>query len=931
MRFCSRPLNLLVLLTALIAGGTAVAQDRFSWPSPGPDQRPWVRWWWLGNAVDSAGIHDQLSALHAAGIGGVEITPIYGAKGWESRFIDYLSPRWMRMLAYAETESQRLGMKVDMATGTGWPFGGPQISAEAAAGAVQLRRYDMEGGKPFTDTIRPSGPRAGQATLECLMAYGPHGQRRVLTRRVTKEKILRWMPPEGRWTLWALFAGHTFQRVKRASPGGEGLVMDHFSKAALHRYLAPFDSAFSRGPAKPPHAFFNDSYEVYGADWTPGLLDAFGSRRGYRLEDYLDALAGLGDADTVRRVIADYRQTVAEMLLEHFTRPWTAWAHGHGSLTRNQAHGSPGNLLDLYGAVDIPEIESYGSSHFDIPGLPEDSLGERPGKLDPLLLKFASSAAHVMGKPMASSETFTWLGEHFRVSLAQCKPVLDEMLLAGINHVLFHGTPYSPRGAAWPGWQFYASMNFTPYNSWWTEMPAFDEYIARAQSFLQAGQPDNDLLVYWPLQDIWAKKGPGRLYPLSINNADEWLGRSAFHRTCEALMTAGYGIDYISDAQLDLAASSGRDIRVPGGDYKALVIPPCDHMPDSTLQRILALARGGATVVFLEHLPGDVPGLRDLSQRRRLRDRQLSLIAAERVFRLNRSRPLGQGRLLTGPGLTELMALTGIPAEGFPEAGLRFIRRRNGQEKIYFIANLQAGWVDHWVKLAGTPASAVLYDPATGHIGEARLAREKDSCGLYLQLAPGQSLIVRTFPEELPPGHAWSYMRASGEPRTLDGPWTLRFLKGAPMHRGTWTLDTLRTWTGLGDSAAAFSGTATYRTTFAMPQAAADDWLLDLGVVDFSADVRINGHAVGQLWCLPFSVRIGPYLRPGQNILEVDVTNLGANRIADAERRGWNWKFFYDINVVNMQYRPLETAAWAPVPSGLLGPVRLIPLSRLDP
>lgn len=64
--------------------------------------------------------------------------------------------------------------------------------------------------------------------------------------------------------------------------------------------------------------------------------------------------------DTTARILSDYRETLAELLLENFTRQWTEWAHRGGSLTRNQAHGSPGNLIDLYATVDIPECEGFG-------------------------------------------------------------------------------------------------------------------------------------------------------------------------------------------------------------------------------------------------------------------------------------------------------------------------------------------------------------------------------------------------------------------------------------------------------------------------------------------------------------------------------------------------------------------------------------------
>ena len=124
------------------------------------------------------------------------------------------------------------------------------------------------------------------------------------------------------------------------------------------------------------------------------------------------------------------------------------------------------------------------------------------------MLKFASSAAHVTGRTLASSETFTWLGEHVQVRFAQLKGVLDTFLLSGINHMFLHGIPYSPEDAPWPGWLFYASVNFGPNGGLWHDLPSFNAYATRCQSVLQSGKPDNDLLLYFPVADYWQHAGP---------------------------------------------------------------------------------------------------------------------------------------------------------------------------------------------------------------------------------------------------------------------------------------------------------------------------------------------------------------------------------------------------------------------------------------
>ena len=123
-------------------------------------------------------------------------------------------------------------------------------------------------------------------------------------------------------------------------------------------------------------------------------------------------------------------------------------------------------------------------------------------------------------------------------------------------------------------------------------------------------------------------------------------------------------------------------------------------------------------------------------------------------------------------------------------------------------------------------------------------------------------------------------------------------------------------------------GTATYSVEFNLPTANAADWQLALGDVRESARVRLNGKDVAILWAVPYETNVGTYLHSGKNRLEVEVTNLPANRIADYDRRGVKWRIFNEINMVNLFYKPGTYADWGTVPSGLLGPVTLTPLKE---
>jgi hypothetical protein len=459
----------------------------------------------------------------------------------------------------------------------------------------------------------------------------------------------------------------------------------------------------------------------------------------------------------------------------------------------------------------------------------------------------ASSAGHVAGHNLSSSESATWLRDHWKVSLAYVKPELDRILADGINHIFYHGTVFSPQDAPWPGWLFYASTQFQPNNTWWDDFGALNRYIGRVQSILQRGQPGSDILLYWPINDIW-DDSDGLLKMLGVHDV-KWLTGQPVGKIARTLMERGYSFDYISDEQLQHTRHEARDLVTRGGRYKVLLVPATRRMPVATLRRIVSLAQDGATVI-LEQLPEDVPGYGHLDKRRKEFKEVLGAIGP---------------RLVVSGDVPGALATTAATREPGVEAGLSFIRRVTAHGHDYFFANLSARRVDGWISL-GTPAArAVILDPLSGRTGRAALQSDPDHrARIYLQLAPGESLIVRTSRddasrrgEEHATGDAgateaskqfhsaiaqpWPYREVSGSPLALAGKWSITFTKGGPSLPAAMETMTLASWTELGDDEAKrFGGTARYRIEFEAPAARAGDWLLDLGEVRESARVRLN-------------------------------------------------------------------------------------------
>ena len=857
------PLSRFAILAFFLCTFSALSAQQ--WPTPLPEAKPATRWWWLGSAVDKENLRWTMQQYADHGIGGVEITPIYGVQGNQANNIPYLSDQWMAMLREVQQNGQKMGIEVDMSTGTGWPFGGPWVPLEESACKVIFVDTAFVGKKVEALTLTV-GPRdVKNSRLNKVMVYG-NGQTIDVTAAMTGNQ-LTWKAPKGtkkdtRWRVIATYIRYGVMKVKRAAPGGEGLVIDHFDRRAVANYLRHIEQAFERTNTPYPHTFFNDSYEVAEATWTPTLFQEFEKRRGYKLEEHLPELIA---ADV--KTVSDYRETLGDLLLENFTQQWTAWAHSHGAITRNQAHGSPANLIDCYAAVDIPEIEGFGLSDFGIKGLRTDPGKTRKNDSDYSMFKYAPSAAHVCGKPFTSSETFTWLTEHFRTSLSQLKPDLDLMFCAGVNHMFFHGTCYSPKDDPWPGWKFYASIDMSPTNSIWRDAPYFMKYVERCQSFLQKGQPDNDFLVYLPVRDMWKKNPKKLLMQFSIHA----MGQLApeFISSILAIDRAGFDCDYISDRLLaGVTVKDGRLVTAGGTRYKAVIIPT------------------GTTIT---------PDLK---------------------AQLDRLSPY----VIMGEDAAA-MARYAKPEPMKTQYGLKAIRRKDADGYHYFMANLTPNDIEGDITLAVPFGSATWYDPMTGDITPATITGGQ----LHIALRSGESRILQTADSPAAQAPAEAKTPTDMQAITLSGPWTLSFTEEVPQVKETFQLEKLQTWETLSKEAAVTMGTGIYTTTVTLnKQQAAAHWTIDLGDVRESARVYINDQFVGCAWAVPFVLDCGQAFKAGKNTIRIEVTNLPANRISELDRQGVKWRKMEEINVVDINYKKTLYDQWTPMPSGLNSEVKLL-------
>jgi hypothetical protein len=938
------------LITIVLGFTCLITHAQLAWPTVNNTMKPWTRWWWQGSAVTESDLSYTLSLYKEAGLGGVEITPIYGVYGQEQAFINYLSPEWMSRLDYTLKEAKKRTLGVDLANGTGWPFGGPWVKEEDASKTVYHIIYKVAAGKKIaqkiqyqreayirtannkilkpSDLIKPLAANKNHQALSLdqvhypstlpllnLTAYSKGKAPLDLTSKVSAAGQLNWVAPTGDWTLVALFTALHGKLVERAAPGGEGYAIDHFAKQASSKYFQRFDSAFEKHDLSSLRSFFNDSYEVDDAkgqaNWTNNLLSTFTKKRGYPLTHHLPALFASDSTEKNGRILYDYRSTIDELLLENFTVPWKQWASSKKKLVRNQSHGSPANTLDLYAAVDIPETEGN----------------------DILRFKFASSAGNVGGKNLVSAEAATWLDEHFLSDWADVKKAINLFFLGGVNHIFYHGTAYSPKAAPWPGWLFYAAVHFQPTNPMWKHFHELNSYVTRVQSFLQTSKPDNDLLVYYPIADVYSKAELPLLQ--HFDGMEKNFENSRFKQISEWMIENDYTFDFFSGRQLnDFKYNSG--IETHGNTYQAILLPGNSYITTGEFLKLIALAKQGATVLIDKNIPAKVPGYANHKMRQRLLDSLVSTLVFKNEGTV-KTAVIGKGKFMIGDDIGSLLIHAQIRKEILHTNGISFLRKTNASGTIYLLSNTSGSAFNDWVNFqANAKGTAAAFDPVTGASG--LLESKKGDAGQplhFIKLEPGETIICQLFTAPRK-GSRFPYFEKAGAAIPLNGQWKIEFMEGGPNLPAPQQSTGPQFWTTNNDSSAKnFSGTAKYSTTFSRPVEASRYWQLNLGEVNATAEIWLNGTKITTVIGPTYTVMIPAEKLLAENKLEVVVANLMANRIAHMDRNHIPWKIFYNTNMParkkeNSKQGLFDASEWKPLPSGLAGPVTLTPLKTKD-
>lgn len=547
--------------------------------NPPMQYRPMVRWWWNGNKVTAKEVVRELHVLKEAGIGGVEINPIefptHGDQDMGIPALPWLSDEWIDVLKVALDTAKALGMTTDLIVGSGWPYGGEYLPEKDRAQLV------------VNYTKKIAGPMHLEVSEDALFAMADPkisspfmGRKMELMRLILvqtpctdfnscieltankKDGTYSYDVPAGNYTLAAVVKINGFLKVIDGSLGANGPVVDHYNSEAVLRYLVRMSSTIEQrmGALRQYlRAFFTDSMELEGSNWSDDIAAEFKARRGYDVRPYLPFIlyvtGGMGNVSSyappievsdslskiVNRVRYDFETTKAELLSERFLSVYADWAASLGVKSRAQAYGRGFFPLESSMYMDIPEGESWTTNFLKHrPGEEMSETDYRRGRAYTMIDKYVSSAAHLSGKQLVSCEEMTNTYKVFNMTLQELKLGGDQTVSTGITHSIFHGFNYSPPEIPFPGWIRYGAY-YNENNPWWPYFHLYNDYKARLYSVLQNCENVADIAILTPTADMWSSMGmQNEPFPSNINAPYQTL-------VWEAIVKNGGSCDYVSE------------------------------------------------------------------------------------------------------------------------------------------------------------------------------------------------------------------------------------------------------------------------------------------------------------------------------------------------------------------------------------------------
>ena len=485
------------------------------------------------------------------------------------------------------------------------------------------------------------------------------------------------------------------------------------------------------------------------------------------------------------------------------------------------------------------------------------------GSLNFKPIKPTTSAARLYGKPRVAAESFTSFDLHWNEHFEFLKDYADYHFIEGVTHNVFHTYTHNPQIGFLPPGTSMGSKIGTPFlrgQTWWPYMKEFTTYLARCSYLLERGQSVSDVL--WYLGDEISHK-PDQEYPFPV----------------------GYKYDYCNpDVLLNrLSVKDGKVVTPEGLSYQLIWIPENKRMLPETLERIHTLLEEGATIVA--NAPKSLATLAGGDEAQNRFDNAVKNIWGNATD--GNITTIGNGRLLSGVSIEKALQMLNIKQD--VKGNVRWLHRHVKGADWYFITPEKQQSFKGKVEFLAQGA-AEIWDPITGQTTPLNVERQGEYANVELDLPKAGSCFV-IFNQDKEQENREKVEVTNTQ--AISNKWTVQFPEGwgTPAEL---EMETLAPWCEfpMSDEGKAFSGSATYTTTFNWTNEC-KNIILDLGKVNMIAEVFLNDQKVRTLWCTPYTADITDYVKQGENKLQVKVTSTWFNRLSydaslpESERKTW--------------------------------------------
>ena len=499
------------------------------------------------------------------------------------------------------------------------------------------------------------------------------------------------------------------------------ITYEAYNKAISDEFDKTVPSIFTDEPQftrKSTLKFATDKMDVT-LPWTDDLPETFAKAYGE------DLTAGIPEliwdkADKKASVLRyHYHDHICERFTEAFADNCGAWCREHGLALTGHMMEEP--TLESQTAALGEAMRAYRG--FDLPGI--DMLCAR---FEYTTAKQTQSAVHQFGYEGMLSELYGVTNWDF--DFRGHKLHGDWQAALGVTIRVPHLSWVSMAGEAKRDYP--ASLSYQ--SPWWQKYSVVENHFARVNTAMTRGKPVVKVGLIHPVESYWLHWGPAEQTALVRDEMDQ-----NFQNITEWLLFGGIDFDYISESLLpQQCEKGGAPLKVGAMNYDVIIVPGCETLRSTTLERLEAFADKGGKLVFAGRIPDLVDAVAS--------DRAEKL--AEKCHKV----PLSKGTVL---GAAEDARLIDIRnASGSLTEDLLYQLREDGEGRWLFITHGKepenkdvSHRKDLRIRVAGC-WKPTLYNTITGETGDIAYTVKKGRTEIRTSMYDYDSLLLWLEPAE---------------------------------------------------------------------------------------------------------------------------------------------------------------------------------------